>query len=189
MKKSNILVFALLAACSAFLLWLWYFLGFDRVDGPFDLVLSIVWWVVVAAAVAAVSKAEQIRRRRVRTVYVGERATFNSEKGLIPLVGAACVQDRAAAIIEGLTYGFTREEFPERGEFLPKYFIRTAAFKSGGQAGAVSDGRLTEAVLPAGYAQPEKWKGAVVVAGTGQTRAFDTPEGLAVILAQLEAGI
>lgn len=50
MKKSNVIVFVLLALASAFFLWLWYFLGLNRVDEPLDLVLSIVcggwssWW-------------------------------------------------------------------------------------------------------------------------------------------------
>ena len=46
MKKSNVIVFVLLALASAFFLWLWYFLGLNRVDEPLDLVLSIVWWLV-----------------------------------------------------------------------------------------------------------------------------------------------
>ena len=32
MKKSNVIVFVLLALASAFFLWLWYFLGLNRVD-------------------------------------------------------------------------------------------------------------------------------------------------------------
>ena len=34
MKKSNVIVFVLLALASAFFLWLWYFLGLNRVDEP-----------------------------------------------------------------------------------------------------------------------------------------------------------
>ncbi len=187
MKKSNVIVFALLAACSAFLLWLWYFLGFDRIDGPFDLVLSVVWWVVIAVAVIVVVKVEQVRRVRVRTVYVGEYATFNSEKGLIPLVNEVSVQDKVSAIIEGLTYDFTREEFPDKGRFRPKYFIRTTTFEPGGQDGQAEGEEAAESALVAGCPQPKKWRGEVVVAGTGEQRAFDTPEGLATILAALKA--
>ena len=53
MKKSNVIVFVLLALASAFFLWLWYFLGLNRVDEPLDLVLSIVWWLVIVVAIAA----------------------------------------------------------------------------------------------------------------------------------------
>ena len=71
MKKSNVIVFVLLALASAFFLWLWYFLGLNRVDEPLDLVLSIVWWLVIVVAIAVIVKMERTRRQRVRTVYVG----------------------------------------------------------------------------------------------------------------------
>ena len=64
------IVFVLLALASAFFLWLWYFLGLNRVDEPLDLVLSIVWWLVIVVAIAVIVKMERTRRRRVRTVYV-----------------------------------------------------------------------------------------------------------------------
>ena len=54
MKKSNVIVFVLLALASAFFLWLWYFLGLNRVDEPLDLVLSIVWWLGIAVASAVI---------------------------------------------------------------------------------------------------------------------------------------
>ena len=56
MKKSNVIVFVLLALASAFFLWLWYFLGLNRVDEPLDLVLSIVWWLVIVVAIAVIVK-------------------------------------------------------------------------------------------------------------------------------------
>ena len=55
MKKSNVIVFVLLALASAFFLWLWYFLGLNRVDEPLDLVLSIVWWLVIVVAIAGIA--------------------------------------------------------------------------------------------------------------------------------------
>ena len=61
MKKSNVIVFVLLALASAFFLWLWYFLGLNRVDEPLDLVLSIVWWLVIVVAIAVIVKMEQQR--------------------------------------------------------------------------------------------------------------------------------
>ena len=42
MKKSNVLITAVIVVVSAFLLWLWYNLGFNHVDSPLDLVLSVV---------------------------------------------------------------------------------------------------------------------------------------------------
>lgn len=80
MKKSNVIVFVLLALASAFFLWLWYFLGLNRVDEPLDLVLSIVWWLVIVVAIAVIVKMERTRRQRVRTVYVGDCARTTASR-------------------------------------------------------------------------------------------------------------
>ena len=47
MRKSNWLILAVLAVAAGLFLWLWYYLGFNFVDDPFDLVLAVVWWAVV----------------------------------------------------------------------------------------------------------------------------------------------
>lgn len=206
MKKSNAVILALLAACSAFLLWLWYFLGFNRVDDPVDLVLSVVWWAAIVVAIVAIVKAEQARRRRVRTVYVGEGATFNSEKGLAVLKGEDSMKDVLAAILEDLKYDFTREDFPEKDEFQPKYFVRTKEFAveepnddsaaPEGVAGAVSEsaGATPNEAAPAqirtqvqARSQQKTWKGEVFIVASKEEKPFDTPEELASILASLEA--
>lgn len=188
MKKSNVIIFALLAACSAFLLWLWYFLGFNRVDSPLDLVLSVVWWAVVIVAVAAVVKLEQIRRRRVRTVYVGDRATFNSEKGLMRFEDTAPMQDVIASILENLQYDFSRADFPDQDEFPVKYFVRSKEFGIEKRDVAQQDDAAQEAEAFEGQQEPQKtWKGEVVVVETKEEKPFDTPEELAGILAELEA--
>ena len=184
MKKSNVIMFVLLALASAFFLWLWYFLGLNRIDEPLDLVLSIVWWAVVVAAIAVIVKMERTRRRRVRTVYVGEGAAFNSEKGLMPLTGERSVQDALASILEGLAYDFTREDFPDKEEFQPRFFVRTKEFKA-----EKREGEPVEADHPtAGEPRSEQktWKGEVFVVDTKEERPFDTPEELAGILASLE---
>lgn len=189
MKKSNVIIFALLAAASVFFLWLWYYLGLNHVDEPLDLVLSIIWWVVIVAAVIVVVKMEQVRRQRVRTVYVGGDATFNSEKGLMRFEGTKPMQAIVASILENLKYDFTRNDFPERDAFDVKYFIRTKEFDvEKKEEGPQQDGAADVAVQPdpAEQAEPIKWKGEVVMAGTGEERAFDTPDELAVILASLE---
>lgn len=192
MKKSNVIIFTLLALCSAFLLWLWYFLGFNRVDEPLDLVLSIIWWAVIVVAIVVIVKAEQVRRRRIRTVYVGEGATFNSEKGLVPLEGESPMKDVLASILEDLKYDFTRKDFPEEDEFQPKYFVRTKEFAVEQQAeepaetteleSASSDGAEAEEPQP----EQKKWKGEVFIVESKEEKPFDTPEELASILASLE---
>ena len=102
MKKSNVIVFVLLALASAFFLWLWYFLGLNRVDEPLDLVLSIVWWLVIVVAIAVIVKMERTRRQRVRTVYVGDCATYNSEQGLATIEGSQPMSEVIAGIFDGL---------------------------------------------------------------------------------------
>lgn len=114
MKKSNVIVFVLLALASAFFLWLWYFLGLNRVDEPLDLVLSIVWWLVIVVAIAVIVKMERTRRQRVRTVYVGDCATFNSEQGLATIEGSQPVSEVIAGILQSLKYDFSRADFPIR---------------------------------------------------------------------------
>lgn len=191
MKKSNVIIFVLLAACSAFLLWLWYFLGFNRVDSPLDLVLSVVWWAVVIVAVVAIVKLEQVRRRRIRTVYVSDHATFNSEKGLMRFEDAAPMQDVIASILENLKYDFSRADFPDKDEFQVKYFVRSKEFdseKRDDDAQRDEAARATEAEAAEGAQEAQKtWKGEVVVIETKEEKPFETPEELASILAELEA--
>lgn len=196
MKKSNVIIFALLVACSAFLLWLWYFLGFNRVDDPLDLVISIIWWAVVIVAIVVVVRTEQVRRRRVRTVYVGEASAFNSEQGLMALEPEQPMKDALAGILENLKYDFTREDFPEKDEFQPKFFVRTKEFETEKrEAEPVEPAAVpmddAEVPMPeqAGEQPPEqkKWKGEVVIVETKEEKPFDTPEELATILAALEA--
>ena len=62
MKKINVVLSVVLAAVSAFLLWLWYWLGFNQVDQPLDLIVSVVWWAVIVIGVIAVVKTEQKRQ-------------------------------------------------------------------------------------------------------------------------------
>lgn len=193
MRKSNVIIFALLAACSAFLLWLWYFLGFNRVDDPVDLVISIVWWVAIIVAIVAVVRAEQVRRRRVRTVYVGETTAFNSEQGLLALAPEQPMEDAIASILENLKYDFTRKDFPEKDEFQPKFFVRTKEFEAEKQEDAPAEARAGAAVSPTPAqaddqpTEQKKWKGEVVIVETKEEKPFDTPEELASILAELEA--
>ena len=51
MKKSNWIGLAIAVLVDVFLLWLWFFLGFNQVDSPLDLVISIIWLVVIVAVV------------------------------------------------------------------------------------------------------------------------------------------
>lgn len=189
MKKSNVIIFTLIAVASAFLLWLWFYLGFNRVDEPLDLVLSVVWWAIIVVALVVIVKMEQTRRRRIRTVYVGDSATFNSENGLTRLTEDRPAQDAIASILENLKYGFSRADFPEEDEFEVKYFVRTKEFKvekTDGQHAAEAVDTAEASAEQTLSGQQKTWKGEVFVVETKEERSFETPEELAQILATLD---
>lgn len=185
MKKSNVVVLVLLAIVSVLLLWLWYFLGFNRVDDPLDLVLSIVWWIVIAAAVILIVCLEKTRRRRIRTVYVGDGAAFNSERGVFPLGPAVPLRESVAEVIEGLEYDFTREDFPKPEDLEVRYFIRTEEFEAKKRDDDAQGAQGAGPGAPAKRVEPVKWKGEVVVVGSDQARPFDDPEELSRVLASI----
>lgn len=137
MKKSNVVVLALLVAFSIFFLWLWYYLGLNRVDQPLDLVLSIVWWVVVAAAIITIIQVEKRRKEQIRTIYVSDKEIFNSEKGKMELSETAGLTDGIEAVLKNLNYDFTKAEAPDRQEFSPRYIVKTSTIKDNTWEGEV----------------------------------------------------
>lgn len=168
MKKSNYLVIAIAVLVSAFLLFLWYYLGFNSVDSPTDLVISVVWWVAIVAIVAGIFKLEKSRQQQIRTIYISPAALFNSETGTVELAGAS-VPAAMQQILEGLEYGFESKDAPTKDEFDYRYVVKTDEFKP-------SDDDKNEPT----------WKGAVVKidreAGNTET-AFDGIEQLKAALA------
>ena len=98
MKKSNWIGLAIAVLVDVFLLWLWFFLGFNLVDSPFDLVISIIWLVAIVAIVVVANRLERQRAKRLRTVYVSSSAVFNKERGLVSLGSAVA----APRVIEGI---------------------------------------------------------------------------------------
>lgn len=185
MRKGNVLVFALFAVVSVLLLG--YQLGRSQVDGSTALVIAVIWWMVIGVAVLAAVRAERLRRRRIRTVYVDDYATFNSERGLMFFENVEPLEETVAAILESLEYGFSRIDFPDHDRFDAKYFIRTEKFKVFDQGGCRSDD-LSGSPMSARQGMPDQkvWKGEVVVIATGQRCPFKTPEELAGILAVLD---
>ena len=80
MRKSNVIILAVLAVAAGFFLWLWYYLGFNFVDDPFDLVLAVVWWAVVVALVVGIHAAERKRQRPLQ----GQGRTLRPSRGIAP---------------------------------------------------------------------------------------------------------
>ncbi|MBQ9069548.1 MAG: hypothetical protein IJ131_10945, partial [Eggerthellaceae bacterium] len=83
MKRSNYIVLGAAVVVSLFLLWLWWYLGFARVDGPADVFITLAWWAVIALVGFGIFRFEQRRRRQMRTVYLSSTALFNCECGLL----------------------------------------------------------------------------------------------------------
>lgn len=125
MKKSNAIIYALLMIISIFLLWLWYYLGFNWIDSPLDLVLSIIWWVMGAAVIVSIVRIEENRRERIRTVYISKMEIFNTETGKVALEEPAQLLNTVSGLVSDLKYDFSKAEFPEKQDFLPQLLIRT----------------------------------------------------------------
>lgn len=170
MKKSNWILLAVLVVISAFLLWLWYYLGFNRVDNPLDLVLSIIWWAVVLVAVVAIWQIEKRRQERIRTIYVGEQFIFNSELGKKGYNGAEQLMTEMGETLEELKYNFDREDLPDQEKLPIRFLVRTTKYK------ADSDDE-----------DKNEWEGEVCIAGEDTEQAFETREELASIINGLKA--
>lgn len=132
MRKSNWLILALLVVASAGLLWLWYFLRFDAVDHPRDLVLSVVWWLVVLVAVIGIHQAEKLRRRRLRTAFVAPGCIFNPEAGIVRVEREGSLVAALQQMVDGLSYGFSIEDMPRRTQLRYTHIVHTDRFSDQG---------------------------------------------------------
>lgn len=196
MRKSNWIILAVALLASAFLLWLWYFLKFDRIDSPLDLVLSIVWWVLIALAALGISRAERRRRERVRTSYVAPGAVFNPEAGVVGVAPGADAVAAIEGILANLEYGFDRQEPPSRDEMAFDYVVRTKVFEPAEGGAADADAAAASVDAAAGSAasaaagaseaasNEPKWEGEVACANRPDEdpRPFSSRAELAALL-------
>jgi hypothetical protein len=176
MKKSNVVAFIVAIVISAFLLWLWYWLGFDHIDAPLDLVLSIIWWILVAVLCVVIYRVEKKRQERVRTCYISSELVYNSEVGTVPSNGMDEAVERIHDIVNELEYTFDVEERPESVRF--DYVVRSAVFKM-----------KQEADEENGVEEDLDWRGEVAVAGhpDDDPIPFDGREELRNVLGRLTA--
>lgn len=135
MKKSNWIGLAIAVLVGVFLLWLWFFLGFNRVDSPLDLVISVIWLVAIVAVAVAVNRLERQREKRLRTIYVSSTAIFNKERGLVSLGSAAAAPSVMERILRDMEYGFDLKEMPKPEEFNCRYVVQTDEYKATGGEG------------------------------------------------------
>lgn len=165
MKKNNYIVMVAAAIIGILLLVLWYYLGFNKIDNPLDLTLSILWWIADALIVAGIVHFENARQEQIRTIYVSPAALFNSERGVVAVPDAA---DRVSAmenILQNLEYDFSNEDMPEADEFEYLYVVQTEKYKPADEkaeddaAGEGAGAQVSEADA-ADEKQPE-WTGKV----------------------------
>ena len=130
MKKSNCIVFAVALVVSIFLLALWYYLGLNRVDSPFDLVLSVCWWIGMALIVAGIVYVERKRQRQIRTIYVSPTALYNSESGIVALHDVS-LMEAMRGILGELKYDFSHEDVPDKKTFDYRFVVQTDEYKEG----------------------------------------------------------
>ncbi len=158
MKKSNWIIAVVLVLVSALLLWLWFYLGLNRIDKPVDLMLSILWWVVVVALILLIVRSERIRKERIRTMYVAEGILFNSEAGLLNFAGSDQLVAVMNRVLRDLDYDFTTQELPEREEFKPGLLVKTEKYGN------------------------DNWTGEAVVIESQEQQPFESKEELASLL-------
>lgn len=145
MRKSNWIIAAVLLLASIAFLWIWHALQFDLVDNPLDIVVTVVWWVVIAAACVAIHWAEKKRQERIRTIFVAPGLIYNSEMGVIRLGSDAELIDALQSVLTNLTYGFDLASLPENSRVRFKQIVRSSRF---GQAGDVWEGEVVEVARP-----------------------------------------
>lgn len=188
MKKSNVIITVILAAVSIFLLWLWYWLGFNEIDSPLDLVISIVWWAVIVIGIVVTVKTESTRRQRIRTVYVADGAFYNSEAGNRVLAPGASLTEAIAGTLAVLEYGFNKADAPTKpGTNEPvdyRYVVRSTKFDAGSSENAGQQvGAAGAGAAGAGAgSQDGTWEGEVVTVATGDVRRFSNKRELAAII-------
>ncbi|MEG0374040.1 MAG: hypothetical protein RR547_07790 [Raoultibacter sp.] len=164
MKKSNWIILAALTVAAIFFLWLWYYLGFNVIDNPFDLVIAIVWWTVVLVAVFGIHFAEKKRQQRIRTTYLAHGKLYNIEAGLVglhELEKGATLTDALQATLAQLKYSFYRKDLPQDETVEFEHIVRTENFDENDE---------------------EKWEGEIVDLQTKQTIPFRGKRELARLL-------
>ena len=130
--KKNWLAMSATIVVSAFLLFLWYGLGLYQIDSPLDLIISIIWWVIIAGLAWSLNKAEQKRRFALRTLYVGKESIFNPEMGEMPLEDRDYIEV-AADVLTDLDYGFKTVQLPEHDRPFVSAIVHTSDFDKNGK--------------------------------------------------------
>lgn len=165
MRRSNVIIVAILVVASIFFLWLWNFLGFHLLDMR-DLIITIIWWVITIGLCYAIHRAEMHRRERIRTLFVSDGMLYNSEAGIIridPTSPHSYVEAMRKAL-EELDYG--NDVRPDESQQHVRFKCTVHSIKF------ADDGDI--------------WKGDVIVlSDAGSNRRFESARELEAILASI----
>ena len=164
MRTSNAIIFGVIIALSVALLALYFYLGFNKIGGVGDILLSVLWWGLIAGLIFGITRVEASRRRQLRTVYVSPTAIYNPEHGVIACNNPSERVDQIYRMLSDMKYGFDKQDLPPMAAFDCRYVVRTDEFKDG---------------------QSPVWNGSVVRVDRtygNREKAFNTPQTLATML-------
>ena len=145
MRKSNWIIAAVLLLASIVFLWVWHALQVDLVDNPLDIVVTVIWWAVIAAACFAIHWAEKKRQERIRTIFVAPGLLYNSEMGVIRLDPDAELVDALQSVLSNLTYGFDMADLPSNSRVRFQRIVHSSKFAD---AGSMREGDVVEVSHP-----------------------------------------
>lgn len=132
MRKSNLIVFAIMLVIAFVLLAIWYLLGFNRIDDPLDLMVTIAWVFLIALCCAAIQYIENVRQKNIRTAFLAPGVIYNSEAGIVKFDESIDAVEELANILENLDYDFKHASVPNDSRIRFKYIVHTSKFKDKG---------------------------------------------------------
>lgn len=149
MRASNWMVIAIALVASFGLLGAWFFLGYHEVDGPIDMLAAALWWLVVAIVIAAIVWAENRRRQKMLTAFVGRGLVYNPERGVLRPVPGESEISLLQRTLSGLTFADEVVPLDMRARTSFRWVVRTRKFA---RNGGVWEGEVLPAHTP--HAQP-----------------------------------
>lgn len=152
MRKSNWVVLAIAVVVSIGLLGAWFFLGFNEVDSPIDPLIAVLWWLVVVAVVAAIVWAENKRRQKMMTAFVGRDVVYNPEVGVLRPAAGESELALLQRTLAGLTFSDEVVPLDMHARAAFRWVVRSQKFA---RNGAVWEGEVLPAHTP--HAQPRKF--------------------------------
>lgn len=166
MRKSNWIIVGILVVASIIFLAMWFTMGFNVVDDPFDLILSIGWWVVIVAICVIIHVVENRRRHTIRTTFLASGLIYNPETGVVKLGHNSNYVPAMKKILFDLNYGFDKKEVKNDSKIRFKYIVHTDKFSDNGKV----------------------WEGDVVkVSNPNEVKKFNNEAGLIELLEGLNA--